>query len=92
MISMKRFIALNEYLREQIEKKMMLDNFMKKPPLLNKYIGLENIDGDLVLWYNDTDDELDCWVLIHFFELYYTEYKREQVLDMFIETIKNKNK
>lgn len=92
MISTKRFIALNDYLREQVEKKMMLDNFMKKQPLLNEYIGLENIDGDLVLWYKDTNDKLDCWVMIHFFELYYTEYKKEQVFDMFIETLKNKNK
>lgn len=89
-MNMKRFLSVRSYLEEQAEKQNILNKYCNKEPFIDEFLGIEDRDGDLVVWFNK-NNELDCWVLAHYFDLYYTEYRLEQLYNMWFESVcKNK--
>lgn len=84
-MTFSRYCNLSGYIKEQVDKYNTLAEFMNKDKLVDKCIGIENRDNDLVIWY-ELDGELDCWVMRKYFD-YYLEYRDEQVFDMFKESI-----
>ena len=58
-------------------------------PFIKKFLGIENIDDDLVFWYISKDDELDCYIVDRYFKLTgYNKPTRKQVFEMFYNSFK----
>lgn len=86
---MINFFKLSDYFFRSIDYQITFDKYKHKEPFIKKFLGIENIDDDLVFWYISKHDELDCYIVDRYFKLTgYNKPTRKQVFNGFYNSFK----